>query len=299
MNLTNARATFGLQAKATPVKSGSTGTTQIGANNATLSLTATKLVAFDALIVGTASDLVIDISDLDNTGSTAWTAGAAQVETATAAGTITLVGNATITVTSAGMTGSPKAISVPVELSDTATLWAAKVRTALAADAAVAARFSVSGGTTAIILTRKPTSTYTINGTSIPVYPANDGTLNVASTNGTCTGITPAASSVNTTAGVLTAGTYAPDLDGTDFEGEATGGMSNVSGLNISCFGGITAQAGALVTQSTVLTDYPVNPSSHIQIATTDSLLPSDDITISPAVGGDNSCFVTVTIAGE
>jgi hypothetical protein len=113
----------------------------------------------------------------------------AQVETATAAGTITQSGNATITVTAAGMTGTPKAISVAVLNTDTADVWAGKVRTALAADAAVAALFNVSGATDKIILTRKTPA-------------ADDGTLNIASTNGTCLGITPAGTSANTTTGV-------------------------------------------------------------------------------------------------
>lgn len=113
----------------------------------------------------------------------------AQVETATAAGTITQSGNATITVTVNGMAGSPKAYSVAVLNNDTAAQWADKVRLALAADPVLTALYTVSGATDKIILTRKTPA-------------ADDGTLNIASTNDTCLGITPAASSANTTAGV-------------------------------------------------------------------------------------------------
>jgi hypothetical protein len=115
----------------------------------------------------------------------------AQVETATAAGTITGSGNATVIVTAAGMTGSPKTISVAVVNGDTAATWAGKVRTALAADSAVAALFTVGGSTTAITLTR-----------TSPAGVANDSTLNISLDNGTCTGITTAGTSTNTTAGV-------------------------------------------------------------------------------------------------
>jgi hypothetical protein len=114
---------------------------------------------------------------------------AAQVETATAAGTITGAGNAAVVVTAAGMTGSPKTINVAVAENDTAATWAGKVRSALAADTAVAALFDVGGLTTSIVLTRKTPA-------------ANDATLNISLDNGTCTGITTAASSANTTAGV-------------------------------------------------------------------------------------------------
>jgi hypothetical protein len=113
----------------------------------------------------------------------------AQVETATAAGTITGSGNASVVVTAAGMTGSPKTKVVAVLENDTAAAWAAKVRAALTADADIAALFTVGGSGASIILTRKTPA-------------ANDTTLNIALDNGTCTGITTAASSANTTAGV-------------------------------------------------------------------------------------------------
>jgi len=296
MTLTNPRATFGLNARTTPTKSGTSGTVQIGASNETVTLTNTKQVSFDAIIVGSTSDLVIDISDLDNTGSTAWTAGTAQVETATAAGTITTAGNASVVVTSAGMTGSPITLTVAVALSDTATLWAAKVRTALNANAVIAARFTVGGSTTAISLTRKATSTYTLNGTSVPVYPATDATLNISLDNGTCTGITTAATSANTTAGVATAGAYVPDLDGNDFEGEASGGLASVDAVYIK--NASTSVANALLTQSTVMTDYPLTPGDILQVAGTTGLLPTSDITVEPSATGDESCYVTITLAG-
>ncbi len=76
---------------------------------------------------------------------------------------------------------------------DDANAIAGKIRTALAADEDVAELFDVSGATDAVILTAKT-----------PL--ANDATLNIAIDNGTCAGITTAATSANTTAGV------APDV---------------------------------------------------------------------------------------
>ncbi len=116
--------------------------------------------------------------------------GTAQVETATAAGTITLAGNALVEVTSSGMTGSPITISVPVLLGDTASVWAGKVRTALRANSIINSKFIVSGTTTAIILTAR-------------VKAADDATLNISLNNDDSTGITPALTSANTTAGVV------------------------------------------------------------------------------------------------
>jgi len=116
--------------------------------------------------------------------------GVKQAETATVVGTITSAGtkNATVTVTAAGMTNSPKTLNVAVVNGDNASAVAGKIRVALAADANVSAFFTVSGATNQIILT-------TITAA------ANDGTMNIATDNGTCTGLTPAPTSADTTPG--------------------------------------------------------------------------------------------------
>jgi hypothetical protein len=155
------------------------------------------------------------------TGSTAWVAGAAQVETATAAGTITTAGNATAIIESAGMSGSPITVTFAVALSDTAAQWAAKARSAVASNATIAERFTVSGTGAAIVLTRKPAATFATPEGSLPIYVStgNDGTINVALANATSAGITAAATSANTTAGVPTDGVKIYDGDGKDLEG--------------------------------------------------------------------------------
>ena len=120
----------------------------------------------------------------------ALTNGVAQVATADIVGTITLAGDATFTITAAGMAGSPLAVSVPVALNDTATLVAAKAAVVLNATAAVTALYEASSLVAALKLTAIKSA-------------ANDATLNIAYTNGTCTGLTPDATSTATTAGVL------------------------------------------------------------------------------------------------
>lgn len=229
MDITGARANSSLSATAGVTSTGVTGSVEIGAGNNFITLTdVTAAYSVSALVAS--GNFVIDLTDNDTISSTAFVAGTKQVETATAAGTVTLAGNATITVTAAGMTGSPKAISVAVALNDTATLWAAKVRTALAADTDVSALFTVSGSTTAIILTRKETS--------LGLRFANDSTLNIAIANGTSTGITAAPTSTNTTAGVVSSGASVTDGDGKDFEGVAIVTLSALKGLSIKCTAG-------------------------------------------------------------
>lgn len=115
--------------------------------------------------------------------------GVAQVETATAAGTVSGDGNAAVVITAAGMSGSPITLAVAVLNGDTPTVWAEKVRAAMRADSRITALFYIGGSTTAISLTRLTKA-------------ANDGTLNISLATGTATGITTAATSANTTAGV-------------------------------------------------------------------------------------------------
>lgn len=115
-------------------------------------------------------------------------AGTKQVETATVVGTITTAGNASVIVTAAGMTGSPKTLTVAVALTDSAAVVAQKIREALAADSAVTAKFTVGGYGTSVVLTAITAA-------------ANDTSLNISIANGTCAGLTAAATSADTVIG--------------------------------------------------------------------------------------------------
>jgi phage tail sheath gpL-like len=228
MDIKSAQAQFGLSVAATPTSTSVSGTVSIGTSNTSLSLTGADVAySLRAVLSSAASELILDATNGTTAGSTAWSAGTAQVETATAAGTIGTAGNASVTITATGMTGSPKLVSVAVAASDTAATWAGKVRAALAADTDVTALYAVGGTTTAITLTRLANSR--------GVIPANDATLNIALANDTCTGITPAASSANTTAGVASTGALIYDGDGKDFEGVTIPAIATLKGIAIKC----------------------------------------------------------------
>lgn len=237
MDISSVKYSSGLLASVSPTSTNASGSINLGSitNNTAIpdcnvffSVRA-KIVSGDAF--------VIDLKDNDTTGSTAYVAGTAQVETATAAGTVSASGNASVTVTASGMTGSPKTISVAVLNGDTASAWAAKVRTALAADTDVSALFTTGGSTTAISLTRKASS--------LGFFPANDATLNIALANGTSSGITTAATSANTTAGVASDGALITDGDGKDFEGATLTAAATIEGVQI------TVNAGTLTFTNT------------------------------------------------
>jgi hypothetical protein len=194
------------------------------------------------------------------------------------------------------MTGSPKTISVAVLNGDTAATWAGKVRTALAADAAVSALFTVGGTTTAISLTRKATATYTVGSVSVPLYAANDATLNIALDNGTSTGITPAATSANTTGGTLTAGVYLLDGDGKDFEGNTLSAIASnrIGGYLIS--NESQSVGDALVSSASNLVDFPIQPAGSLQVTAANCDQSLEILTITaatPAVVSIVACGAT------
>ena len=120
-------------------------------------------------------------------------AGVQQVETATAAGTVTTAGRAKCVITADGMPGSPWHVPFDVESGDDANDIAAALRAALAADEIVPNHFDVSGDNAEVVLTAKTSA-------------ANDDTLNIAISDGegegASVGVTTAATSANTTPGV-------------------------------------------------------------------------------------------------
>lgn len=118
--------------------------------------------------------------------------GTAQVETATVAGGATATADVIVTVTGAGITGSPLAVNVTVDNLDDADTVAGKIRAALGATAAITALYSVTGTGPDIVLTE-----ITLNGNDPTLNIAIDGTTN-------STGVPDAASSANTTTGVAT-----------------------------------------------------------------------------------------------
>ena len=111
-----------------------------------------------------------------------------QVNVSTVVGSITLGGNAIFTVTGARVKNSPKAITVAVTLGMANTDVALAAATALAFDVDVSLNYLVAPSGATVVLTER-------------VANANDSTLNVASANGTCTGLTPQPTSTTTVQG--------------------------------------------------------------------------------------------------
>lgn len=164
-----------------------------------------------------------------------------QVETATVVGAITQSGDATIVVTAAGIVGSPLTLSVGVLNADAIATTANKIRNVLSRTKAVTDMFVVSGDGATVVLTQIEPS-------------GNDSTLNISIDNGTCTGLTTAASSANTTAGVAvtidTVSEYVTFVnDGTSWV------ISNRYGINLSeTFANKTIDAASNKMKNIVLT---------------------------------------------
>lgn len=298
MEIYNTRAFYGLRSAATPTSTAVSNDNNIGLPSTSLTLAdADTIWAAQALLVGSTTDLVLTLAASDSTGTTAWTAGTAQVETNTvvAAGGATSTGTMTLVVTAAGLTGSP--LNVPVSLDSavhtTAALIAAAGRAALAANSAVAAMFTVGGSSAAISLTRKPLATYKVGANSVPTYPANDATLNLAIPSGL--GITASATSTNTTAGVISAGCYLADGDGKDFEGVT---LTPIAAANLGSFILLNhAESSGGVTVSTVATlaDFPVPADGILQFAAKNCNGTLETLTIEPL----STALVTLVVTGS
>lgn len=288
MNLTNARATIGLTAVATPASTATSGTLQIGANPQVITFpSADTAYTIRAFFAQGSPSFTPNLSTGVTTGSTAFVAGAAQVETATAAGTASAAGNVTVTVTSAGMAGSPLAITVPILNGDVAATWAGKVRTALAANAVIAARFVVSGTSTAIVLTRKPGTVLVADNESVNLFLATDATLNIALAGPA--GVTPAATSANTVAGTVTSGVLIRDGDGNDFEGVAIVELAPNAVLFANSFSGLLAING-----DDTLTDLPLKGNTSLLFAGAADVLANE----SPLSIVGNATILTITVVG-
>jgi hypothetical protein len=288
MNLSTARATIGLQAKATPTSTAVGGSVPIGANPSVVSFPdADVIYAVRAFFAAGSPELDLATTTGSTTGSTAWVAGAAQVETATAAGTASASGNVTTTVTSAGMAGSPLAITTAILNGDTPSVWAGKVRTSLAANATIAERFDVSGTTTSIILTRKPSAVLASDNETVNLFLASDATLNIALAGPA--GVTTASTSANTVAGTVTSGVLIRDGDAKDFEGVTI--PTCVPKAILLANGGTAALE---IDGSGTLANLDIEGGSSILFAGGNVLTGETALTI---VG--SSTFLTVTVLGE
>ncbi len=184
-----------------------------------------------ALQIASGDTLTLDFETGIVTGTVA---GAYQVETATvvAAGGCTSNGNCDVVVTGAHLTGSP--ITIPVALTTvthtTATLIATAIKTALIANAVIAAQYTPNSSGAAVTLTDL-------------TKRANDATLNIAIPAGL--GISAAASSANTTAGVAVSMAYKRSgtvWDATDAEGVPLAVATKLYSVLMTC----SAASGAL-----------------------------------------------------
>jgi hypothetical protein len=224
MTLSGTEVRFGMLATADPSAVNVSGSQSIGTSARALTYTDAPTVAYSmGMLIQDGDTLTLNLSTGAVTGTVA---GTNQVETATivAAAGATTAGNLNVTVTSALVTGSPLLVPVALLLTDdTAAKVATKVRAALTATATITAHYTVGGTGDDYSLTAIEKA-------------ANDSTLNLAHANGTSAGITTAATSTNTTAGVGTSRAYkftGVTWDATDYEGRALPTMTKVHSILI------------------------------------------------------------------
>jgi hypothetical protein len=232
MIISSALTNNGTSFTASPASSLTTGRVTVGTSAAQQSFATADIgYAISARLTTSSTTATLDVQTGVCTGSAAFVAGVAQVETATviAAAGATSSGNCIVTVTGSTLTGSPLAVTIPLTTSaNTAILVASALASGLNANAAIAAKYSVASSGADIVLTVKADA----NGN----YLANDGTLNIAIPSGL--GITAASTSTDTTAGVASSGVQVLDGDGKDFEGVTLPSMARIYALEINVTSG-------------------------------------------------------------
>ena len=210
MTVTGTQARYELIASATPSAAQVSGGLTIGTAISTVAYTTSPDVVYSMRMeISEGDTLTMDVPSGQFTGTVE---GVNQVETATvtAAAGCTSNGTVSVVVTANNITGSP--LTVPVELTiathTTAALIAGAIRTALSATAAITAKFTVGGSSASVVLT------------AISKLP-NNATLNINIPGGL--GITAAATSTNTTAGVGTSRAYR--IEGTTWDAKDAEGV--------------------------------------------------------------------------
>jgi phage tail sheath gpL-like len=282
------RAYYGLQGVMEYGEFETTGTGTVGPSQSLVSLLSDRVYSFMAEVDG-AGSVTIDLDD----GTAAQSgSGVAQLETATAAGTIGTSGNAAVVVTGDDIAGSPLTLSVAVASGDTAATWAGKVRTALNSNAAITSKCVVGGSTTAITLERTPAR-------------YNDPTLNISLANGTCTGITAAPTSANTTAGVnpsralrLTGKQQA----GEDAQGASLGTMQDIQGVFVRKVAGDSSAPVEIFDSLSLFKGTLYQTGTFFETAGASSLTndgtTGETITIQPVSdGGYSKVYITIAAA--
>jgi len=232
MPISTAQTNTGSTFRGVPASTMTSGTLTLGLAATSQSFSDADIgYAITSRLTTSSTTATLDVQTGVLTGSAAFVAGVAQVETATvvAASGCTSAGNCTITFTSANVTGSPVSVVVPLTTaSNTEALVTAALVAGISANTAIAAKFDVVRSGSTIVATAKVDS----NGN----FLADDGTLNIAIPSGL--GITAAATSANTTAGVASSGVRVLDGDGKDFEGVTLASMARIYALEINVTSG-------------------------------------------------------------
>ncbi len=203
-------------------------------------------------------------------------------------------GNATVVVTSSGMTGSPITLSVPVASSDTASMVAGKIKTVIEDNVNISALYDASVSGPDVILTAKT-----------PV--ANVSGLNIALSNGTCAGLTTVSTSTNTTAGVAAVkqqeNIYVTGTIGTAGNATvvvtATGMVNSPITLSVPVTSGdsstvVATKVNAALAQNSDITDFfTISPDNGRYVRLTAKVAADNDPTLNISIANDTCTGLT------
>jgi hypothetical protein len=232
MELTLAKAWYGLLANVPRTSAHVTGVASIGRMNTGVSLPGADVAYAVRYFVNAGASNALDVVDAERGEDAGFRQRHSTVIFSDATNTsgipgaaITTAGNLSVTVTAAALPGGSKVYSVPVALNDSVTSVHTKIQASWNADPALTTFYDVGASSLSIQLTNKAVA---------GLFPAPDSTLNIAVQPGTAAGIIEDLNSLPISAG--RAGTPAGSL--LDHEGNAIPSLASVHGILIEVASG-------------------------------------------------------------
>lgn len=236
MTLTGSKAILGLQSKFKPTNTNVINEIQIGKTSEVVQYPyADTIYSLQAFFANTGATFTLDQLTGIASGASTWTAGVAQKIKTTAVGTIT--SNTFLTIYIVGSSIPSISKNVSVNIGDTPSQWAAKVRNALRLDTNIISFFEISGGNDEIIITMKPMKTIVGSNVVVNYFRPNDGALNIQ-IDARTTGATDMPNSTSLVSGIQTQGCLILDGEGKDIEGNEIIELASIESVLVKVIGG-------------------------------------------------------------
>lgn len=227
MKVTKLFAYLGLTGLADNTRFNVTGTSTIGSPLDKVELPPSDIIHALRFVVFSGA-AVLNLTAGTTATSTALVPGSQKVVSITCTGAVQgTTGNFVVPVTVAATFMTTQVINVTVRAGDAPDVWAAKVRTALAANVEISTRFTVGGTAAVVTLSQLPSFD---DGEGFKGWATPTASITIAIATGTA--LVTATNSTVTAAGAITSGVKVYGGDGKDHEGNTLPTLIGITGFD-------------------------------------------------------------------